>query len=110
IFAKVKAACSKKGHSPAMINQVVAKLRHMLIIAAEQNLLADDAIPKIRREEVPRHEIDVYSRDELVRLIAHTKAKKKVENYVLDLLLVYGGLRIGEAVGLHWCDVDLSGG
>lgn len=108
-FARVKAACSKKGHSAAMINQVIAKLRHMMIVAAEQSLIEDDAIPKIRREDLPRHEVEVYSRDELVRLIAYAKTRG-TENYILALLLVYGGLRIGEAAGLYWSDIDLRGG
>lgn len=123
VFARIKTACRAKGHSPASLNAIVSKLRRCLVHAEENGKIAAESIPRIKVEKIPERHVDIYSRNDLRELIATAKDHDMLaglnsgrgklrgsEGHVLACLLVYAGLRIGEAAGLYWSDCDFAAG
>lgn len=108
IFAKVKAASKAKKHDPSTTNQIVNKLTKMLKVAEADGVIPSGVIPKIQPEpEGRKKHKEVYSPHELGQIIIEGKRMGQ-EHHLLALLLVYLGLRIGEAAGLHWSDIDFG--
>ena len=121
VFSAVKTACRKKGHAPAMVNHVISKLRRCLSHAEENGRIATECVPRVKVEKILDRHIEVYSRDDLRKILDTAKTHddhptsrfgktRGIEGYVLACLLVYAGLRIGEAAGLYWTDLDFARG
>ena len=74
-----------------------------------------DTITKIRVPKVPKDRAaklkqpEVYSTSQLSVFFSYAKQEGKVY-YILLLLCYYGGVRLSEALGLRWQDVDWSAG
>lgn len=98
-----------KGHLASYRNLICGKLLMMLRKAADLGLMPRDAIPAIPWERVRQRPKDVYTRTQVESIVETARARSE-QDHVLLLLLSRGALRIGEATGLMWDDVDWERG
>jgi integrase/predicted DNA-binding transcriptional regulator AlpA len=104
-LARLRAAIEKL--KPSARNQIISKLRTILRIAADWDVILDEDIPQIRKDrEGRKKEPEVYTEAELGRLFAAAGP----EDLALALLLVHGCLRVSEVAALRWSDLDLKAG
>jgi integrase len=97
--------------SKETIRNIVAALRAALTEADEANLIVMNPavrLGKYYKEAADyREEIDPFSADEVSSLLETMREHYGFENYVLLLTLFHCGLRVGEAAGLYWSDLDV---
>jgi integrase len=106
---RFKAARTKAGAGPAIINRNLAVLRRMLKLAARQRLITRNAFEEIEflEERSHRRQPRIINFEEQGRL--ETVAPPLLRTLIV--VLTETGLRIGkEALRLLWEDVDLLGG
>jgi integrase len=97
---------SARGLSPRTVRYAHSVLRLALNSAVEDRLLiVNPAVAKRMLPPMNRREQAVLSRADVRRLL---EATKDTRLGVLWNLLVYTGMRPGEALGLQWSDLDLS--
>jgi integrase/predicted DNA-binding transcriptional regulator AlpA len=107
-LARLRATIEKL--KPSARNQVIAKLRTILRVAADWDVIAEEDIARIRKDRERRtKEPEVYTEAELERLFAAAAAMGP-EALALALLLVHGCLRVAEVAALQWADLDLEAG
>jgi integrase len=102
--------------SPKTCNKILTTLTAVFSLAKRYKLTKDNPAQeaersKVRTEEEEGFEItpdQVYSRDEVGRLIQATEAGTVQRPFVMTLALI--GLRIREALALSWEAVDLKAG
>ena len=83
-------------------------LRQILRYAMRQGWIGANPVDCLEPGEKPsgkRGEVRILDERDLGRLVAHAGPYR-----VLFAFLPYCGLRIGEALGLRWCDVNLDAG
>ncbi len=83
-------------------------LRQILRFAMRQGWIGANPVDCLEPGEKPsgkRGEVRILDERDLGRLVAHAGPYR-----VLFAFLPYCGLRIGEALGLRWCDVNLDAG
>src|SRR5437899_2036777 len=83
-------------------------LRQILRYAVRQGWIGANPVDCLEPGEKPsgkRSEVRILDERDLGRLVAHAGPYR-----VLFAFLPYCGLRIGEALGLRWCDVNLDAG
>ena len=103
----------KRGHSINTVNNVHIVLRQILNIAVEDNYRsdnpADGALTEIKRLHGDRQKKHALTRAEHgifeSFLLSDTIYRKW---YPIFIVLLYTGLRVGELVGLRWCDIDFE--
>lgn len=105
-FEDLKIALSKNGLGPKTINNVIAVLRRLLVIAHKRGLAP--APPDVDWLPVPEQPFDFLDFDEADRLLA--AAERDPEWHAMILVGLRAGLRQGELLGLRWDDVDLTAG
>ena len=67
-------------------------------------------VPKLAKDRQAKlKQPEVYTTAQIERFFSHAKQEGTVY-YILLLLCYYGGVRLSEALGLRWCDVDWSTG
>ena len=84
-----------------------ATLRRALNDAVRDELIGRNPALLVRPGRVPRRNVDPLTRDEAKALLT---AATDDRLFALWLVLMSLGLRRGEALGLHWADVDLDAG
>lgn len=85
------------------VNCLMAALRK----AVEWGELDDDRIPRIKRLQESRGRVRFLSREEIQAIREAARAhSREMEAYVL--LMLFAGLRSGEALSLRWVDIDLA--
>jgi integrase len=93
--------------------KVVQVMREGFAVAIREDALVRSPLEKLDPRELPKPGAKKKPRRldhaEIERLLAAAK-KKTPGYYPLFVLLAYTGLRIREALGLTWRDVDLDGG
>ncbi len=94
-----------KGLSPASIRYVHRVLSGALDYAIRKNLISSNVAKLADRPTVKRFQSYVYSIDELSKLLELTE---DTEMEVIIALAGFMGLRRGEVLGLHWCDVHFE--
>jgi integrase len=95
--------CAKTINSEVRI--ITSLLRH----AAEMELIPYASIPRIKKLPTGNGRIRFLSRDEIERLLsALDQCPTAQQTYVM--LMLYAGLRAGEALFLRWVDIDFEHG
>ena len=102
-----KRAGRRRSVSPLTVRHVRATLRTALSDAERDGLVGRNAAGLARPPYVPSAEIPYLDAEQVRRLLAATD---RDPNGTLYATLVGTGLRLGEALGLFWSDVDLGGG
>ena len=108
-IARLTRSSRVKGHIASYRNLLCGKLLVMLRKAADLGIIPRDAIPQIPWERVKQRPKDVYTTAQ-VECVVQTARAKSDEDHVLLLLLSKAALRIGEATGLMWDDIDWERG
>jgi integrase len=101
-FASRKLAA---GYAPATVNRMRATLRSALSTAVRQDRLIRNVARYGGRVAAARPPVDRFTDHELALLL---KAARDEHFFPILLLLARTGLRIGEACGLRWRDLDLT--
>lgn len=91
----------------ATVKNIYGTLRTAMRQAVAWGILAVDPTVGLRTPRVPKAERRVLSAGELVRLL---DAARSFKHYPVIRVLAIGGMRLGEALGLIWQDVDFSAG
>jgi|SRR5581483_1830893 len=106
--AKLVTEMQKQGYAGATINGALSALSAVMRKAARMGLIAANPVSKLDRGERPtivRKEKRILSQAEIGKLLdGHGRYR------VLIAVLIFGGLRIGEALGLTWDDIDFERG
>ena len=95
-----------KGLRPSTIRKVLAPVKAMYATAVEDGAVRSNPTRDVRVggqvEEGGKREIRAMTRVELARLLAHTPERWRL----FFELLAHTGLRISEAAGLEWGDIE----
>lgn len=96
-----------QGLSPITIRKLVGTLKTALRQGAAWGKygITADAVSGLRTPRVPRKRRRVLTKEELHRLLA---AARDFKHYPVIRLLALTGIRLGEALGLKWDDVDFE--
>jgi len=107
--ARVQAAYDRllrSGLSPRSVAQAHAVLHRALNQAFHWGLIATNPTELVAAPRASRREMTALTSVELQRLLIATRDDRW---YPLWAVLGTAGLRIGEALGLKWADIDLDG-
>lgn len=97
----------KQGLSPSTIRTVYTVLRAILDDAKADELIATNPATKVARPDVPTKEATYLNAAQVVAVLNAAEGLR----YATVLRLLAGtGLRRGEALALHWSDVNLDDG
>jgi integrase len=97
----------KAGLAPSTVRTIYTVLRAALDIAVRDGLLSRNPATAVRRPSVERRDAAYLTVDDAQRLL-ESMTGERLEP--LFRLMLATGLRRGEALALHWSDVDLDGG
>jgi integrase len=90
--------------APATARMTLMVLNQVCRLAVRRGWLASNPVGKLERGEKPPRrpkEVAILHGDLLARLLAHAGPRRPLFEF-----LAYTGLRIGEALGVTWADVD----
>jgi integrase len=94
--------------APTTARMALIALNQVCRYAVRRGWLADNPVAKLEPAERPRRtagQVSILEGEDLARLLDHAWSYRP-----LFELLAYTGLRIGEALGLTWADVDHEAG
>ncbi len=97
---------SAEGLAPRTVLQIHATLHRAFEQAVKWGMLARNPASSVERPRPKRIEMSTLSLDQLLQLF---KVARGGRMYALFVLLGTTGMRVGEALGLKWTDVDLPG-
>jgi integrase len=100
------AALLDQGFSKRTVEKTHAVLHRAMDQAMHWGLTARNPTELVNPPRPARREMTALSRDQLQHLLQHTTGSQW---HSLWVLLGTSGLRLGEALGLHWLDIDLAG-
>lgn len=93
--------------SPSTIRGSRALIHRALNDAVSWGLLPRNPADAVKSPPIPKKPLQILTRDQVQQLIRETKGH---HYHALWVLMVTTGLRLGEATGLRWRDVDLRVG
>jgi len=93
------------GLSPRTVRQVHMVLRRALKQAVLWRILSSNPSDAVRPPRAERKEIRALSEVEVRHLL---RAASDTRHYVIWVFLVTTGVRLGEALGLKWSDIDIA--
>jgi len=96
-----------EGLSPTTVRSIQAALRNALNLALRWGLVARNVASLVDAPRVASREVEAFSPAEAAGLLAAVDSDRLAAIYQVALSV---GLRRGEALGLHWDDVDLDRG
>jgi len=95
---------------PQRMNNEIAALRDLLSYARDNGWMMHDPTAKLKRHKIPRPNPDPPTADEFQRLVITLRSHRDRDAGDLIELMAYSGLRLSEACGLKWQDVDFDRG
>jgi integrase len=99
----------QQGYAPATTKAVLGPLSLILGQAVRRGSIGHNAVASLERRERPKGErrvMRILSREDIGALLEATAAKHRP----LIATLIFGGMRVSEALGLAWQDIDLERG
>jgi integrase len=102
---RLKSYFKTKSLAPSTIRCIYGVLRTALRRAKADGVIADDLAASLRPPKVARKGRRVLTSEELVRLLG---AAREYKHGLVIRVLALTGLRLGEALGLAWQDVDFE--
>jgi len=97
---------ARRGLSNRTVQKYLVALHSIFKRAMKTHGLPRNPLMTVERPRLPRRAgIDVFSRDEVMALVARAA---NAQDGVLYLTAAFTGLRLGELLGLRWEDVDFA--
>jgi len=96
---------SLSNYSASRKKKVLYLLKAILRSAVDNRYCTRNVAENIKLEKAPQREVEIFTRDEIRKILEH--AEEHPFGYVIKLLLLTG-LRRGEVLALQWNDVDLD--
>lgn len=93
--------------SPKTLKGTYGVIKTALRQAVAWGLMSADPTSGIKPPRVPRREIKVLDRDDLLKLL---ESAPKYKHHLIIRLLAVTGARLGEILGLTWRDINLEKG
>ncbi len=97
----------REGYAPRTVQYMHAVLRRALVQAFKWGLVVQNVATLVDRPQVRRPEVKPFDPEQARALLVAVKGDRLEALYSVALAV---GLRRGEALGLHWDDVDLDAG
>lgn len=97
----------KRGLSKTTVHKVHAFLRSTYKTAYSMDMVQKDIMELIPAPKFEKKPVEIFDKEEIKSILETAKAKFP-NRYPIVLLDVTTGMRMGEILGLRWCDVDLS--
>jgi integrase len=94
-----------EGFAPATVARAKGCLQSAMRDAANSGLIGQNPVEGTRAPSQSKSKMDFWQPDETRTFLASIKGHPQEAYYILSLTL---GLRISEALGLRWCDVDIE--
>jgi len=104
---------TKRGgkRAPATVVRFLAALSHAFTIAVnEWEWMQDNPMKKVKRPKEPRGRVRYLGDDERGRLFSACAESNNRFLFVVVMVAISTGMRLGELMGLKWADVDLNKG
>jgi integrase len=95
------------GLSSSTVRAIYQVCRAALDVAVRDGIVRRNAAAAVKRPSVKRADARYLTAEEVGRLLAAARGDRL---YPLIVVMLGTGLRRGEALALHWRDVDLAGG
>ena len=88
--------------------KIISLLKQIFKTALRQGWIKTDCSVILERPKVKKRENKVFTKEEQKKLFAEAEKTFNMSPNMLGFLALgfYGGLRIGEAIGLQWRDID----
>lgn len=96
----------EEGFKPHSINSMHSTVSTAINAAVEDDIIDRNRIRSAPIEK-PKRLTNFLTPNELSIFLRYAK-KERISDYTLILLLAYTGLRSGEALGMHWSDIDFK--
>ncbi len=97
--------------SPSTVVRYLAALSHAFSIAVKEwGWLDDSPMRKVSKPREPRGRVRFLSDEERKRLLEACKQSSNEYLYIVVVLALSTGMRLGEIMGLKWSDIDLDRG
>lgn len=97
----------KEKNKASTIENYHAKFCIVLNFAVENEIIERNRLAGIKIKVENANGNDIYSKDELHKILSYTKIERP-HMYEILVFLANTGTRVGEALGLKWSDVDLE--
>lgn len=97
----------KKGLATATVEHARKLLRNALNLAVDEDLIARNVAERTKAIRIERKNMRVLDHDEAKRLLEVAKEEGEIP-YIVIMLALHTGMRIGEIFGLRWKDIDFS--
>jgi integrase len=95
--------------SSATVCLYLAALSHVFTIAVKERQWLDDSpMRKVRKPRKPRGRVRYLSDEERHQLLEACQASRNPYLYIIVMLALATGARMGELLALRWSDVDLK--
>src|SRR5207253_3118027 len=103
-----RSQANERALAPTTARIVLITLNQVCRFAVRRGWLAENPVSKLEPSEKPHwtpRRVAILEGEQLARFLAHAGRHRP-----LFELLAYTGLRIGEALGLTWSDIDFDAG
>lgn len=99
---------SDKGLSPKTVRNHYSVLRQVLAYAVDMDIVDDTPCKNIRLPKREHNEAAYYDLDDVKKLLValETTSEDELVYKCAVMVLLFGGLRKGEVLGLNWDDID----
>ena len=108
VVKKTYLSATRGGMTPATLKRVSKRLKMILEEALDDGIIERNPAAKIKVPEPKRNPPKALSEEEAARLASILEQKGPNPLTVAIRLMLYGGLRKGEALGLDWQNVDFD--
>lgn len=99
----------KKKISDHTVHKVHKLLKDMYNKAYQLDMISKNIMLNVSTPKFEKKEIEIFSRFEIEKILKTCHEHSKLKNrYPAILLAATTGLRLGEFLGLRWCDVNFS--
>lgn len=95
-------------YAPGSVRTIHDFFKQVINAAVDAEILRRNRFTKIQIKDTAHTEMNVLDAAQLAAVIKAMKEHEDRTAYLTTLLLAYTGMRIGEALGLQWNDVDFE--
>ncbi|WP_196595201.1 tyrosine-type recombinase/integrase [Pectinatus frisingensis] len=99
---------SNNGLSAATIYKVHSFLRSLYKDALNLDMVHKNIMQNVPTPKVEKKTVEIFNKNEINTILATAQTDTFKPRYPIILLAITTGMRMGEILGLRWCDIDLA--